>query len=69
MAAAMAAVGGMGIIHSNATPSEQADMIRSVKSRRVPILSSPVFKTPDSRIVNEFEGDDVPFVFVTQSGI
>jgi IMP dehydrogenase len=69
MSAAMAAVGGIGIIHSNATPSEQADMIRSVKSRRVPILSSPVFKTPDSRIVNEFEGDDVPFVFVTQSGI
>ncbi|KAJ6891772.1 hypothetical protein NC651_025078 [Populus alba x Populus x berolinensis] len=68
MAAAMAAVGGIGIVHSNATPSEQADMIRSVKSRRVPILSSPVFKTPDSRIVNEFEGDDVPFVFVTQSG-
>ncbi|KAJ6357390.1 hypothetical protein OIU78_005277 [Salix suchowensis] len=68
MAAAMAAVGGIGIIHSNVTPSEQADMIRSVKSRRVPILSSPVFKTPDSRIVNEFEGDDVPFVFVTQSG-
>uniref|UniRef100_A0A6N2NCJ6 Inosine-5'-monophosphate dehydrogenase n=2 Tax=Salix viminalis TaxID=40686 RepID=A0A6N2NCJ6_SALVM len=68
MAAAMAAVGGIGVIHSNVTPSEQADMIRSVKSRRVPILSSPVFKTPDSRIVNEFEGDDVPFVFVTQSG-
>ncbi|KAJ6720719.1 INOSINE-5-MONOPHOSPHATE DEHYDROGENASE RELATED [Salix viminalis] len=68
MAAAMAAVGGIGVIHSNVTPSEQADMIRSVKSRLVPILSSPVFKTPDSRIVNEFEGDDVPFVFVTQSG-
>ncbi|KAB5538578.1 hypothetical protein DKX38_016111 [Salix brachista] len=68
MAAAMAAVGGIGVIHSNVTPFEQADMIRSVKSRRVPILSSPVFKTPDSRIVNEFEGDDIPFVFVTQSG-
>ncbi|KAG5240080.1 inosine-5'-monophosphate dehydrogenase [Salix suchowensis] len=68
MASAMAALGGIGIIHSNVTPSEQADMIRSVKSRRVPILSSPVFKAPDSRIVDEFDSNDVPFVLVTQSG-
>ncbi|XP_011014409.1 PREDICTED: inosine-5'-monophosphate dehydrogenase 2-like [Populus euphratica] len=68
MASAMAALGGIGIIHSNVTPSEQADMIRSVKSRRVPILSSPVFKAPDSRIADEFDSHDVPFVLVTQSG-
>lgn len=68
MASAMAALGGIGIVHSNVTPSEQADMIRSVKSRRVPILSSPVFKAPDSRIADEFDSHDVPFVLVTQSG-
>lgn len=68
MASAMAALGGIGIVHSNVTSSEQADMIRSVKSRRVPILSSPVFKAPDSRIADEFDSHDVPFVLVTQSG-
>ncbi|XP_065853030.1 inosine-5'-monophosphate dehydrogenase 2-like [Euphorbia lathyris] len=68
MAAAMAALGGIGIIHSNMIPSEQADMVRSVKSRRVPILCNPVFKSPDSRILNQFEDDSVPCVLVTESG-
>ncbi|WCJ28647.1 Inosine-5'-monophosphate dehydrogenase [Euphorbia peplus] len=68
MAAAMAALGGIGIIHSNVVASEQADMVRSVKCRRVPILSNPVFESPDSRILNQFEDDSVPCVLVTQSG-
>ena len=69
MASAMAASGGIGIIHSNNTPLEQSRLIRSVKSRRVPILSNPVFKSPDSRIVSEFDDNNVPIVFVTESGI
>ncbi|EEF45969.1 inosine-5'-monophosphate dehydrogenase 2 [Ricinus communis] len=69
MATAMAALGGIGIIHSNLSPSHQADMVRSVKSRRVPILSNPVFMSPDSRILNHFEDDaTLPCVLVTESG-
>ncbi|KAM1350348.1 hypothetical protein ACFX2F_004309 [Malus domestica] len=41
MAISMAALGGIGIIHSNLTSSEQAHMVRSVKSRRVLLLSNP----------------------------
>ncbi|XP_018501452.2 inosine-5'-monophosphate dehydrogenase 2-like [Pyrus x bretschneideri] len=69
MAISMAALGGIGIIHSNLTSSEQAHMVRSVKSRRVPLLSNPVFKSPSDRI----QSDDVfdasnPYVLVTESG-
>ncbi|KAJ9183251.1 hypothetical protein P3X46_007135 [Hevea brasiliensis] len=68
MAAAMAALGGIGIIHSNMPPSHQADMVRSAKSRRVPILSNPAFKSPDSRILDQFDDDSLPCVLVTESG-
>ncbi|KAM1570960.1 hypothetical protein ACFX10_035901 [Malus domestica] len=69
MVISMAALGGIGIIHSNSTSSEQAHMVRSVKSRRVPLLSNPVFKSPSDRI----QSDDVfdassPYVLVTESG-
>ncbi|CAN6545644.1 unnamed protein product [Malus baccata var. baccata] len=69
MAISMAALGGIGIIHSNSTSSEQAHMVRSVKSRRVPLLSNPVFKSPSDRI----QSDDVfdaanPYVLITESG-
>ncbi|RXH86664.1 hypothetical protein DVH24_021937 [Malus domestica] len=69
MAISMAALGGIGIIHSNLTSSEQAHMVRSVKSRRVLLLSNPVFKSPSDRI----QSDDVfdasnPYVLVTESG-
>ncbi|CAN1263084.1 Inosine-5'-monophosphate dehydrogenase 1 [Linum perenne] len=53
MAASMAALGGIGIVHYNTTPSAQAAFVRSVKSRRVPLLSSPIVFSPDSRIVNK----------------
>ncbi|KAJ8761300.1 hypothetical protein K2173_001356 [Erythroxylum novogranatense] len=68
MASAMAAVGAIGIIHSNLTPSQQAQMVRSVKSRRVPVLSNPVVKSRDSRIFDEFDDGSVPCVLVTESG-
>ncbi|ONI11844.1 hypothetical protein PRUPE_4G129200 [Prunus persica] len=69
MAISMAALGGIGIIHSNTTPSEQAHMVKAVKSRRVPVLSNPVFKSPSDRI----QSDDVfdssnPYVLVTENG-
>ncbi|CAN0901881.1 Inosine-5'-monophosphate dehydrogenase 1 [Linum grandiflorum] len=68
MAASMAALGGIGIVHYNTTPSAQASFVRSVKSRRVPLLSSPIVFSPDSRIVNEFDDPTVPCVLVTESG-
>ncbi|KAK9937363.1 hypothetical protein M0R45_014158 [Rubus argutus] len=70
MAISMAALGGIGIIHSNATSSEQAAMVRSVKSRRVPLLSNPVFKSPNDRIQSDdvFDHGSNPYVLVTESG-
>lgn len=70
MAAAMAALGGIGIVHSNCTAADQARLVVSAKSRRVPIFSSSldVFKAPDGFIndANDFDGSN--YVFVTESG-
>ncbi|XP_050228480.1 inosine-5'-monophosphate dehydrogenase 2-like [Mercurialis annua] len=68
MASAMAALGGIGIIHCNLSPSLQAHLVTSAKSRRVPLLSTPVFSSPDSRITHHFEDHSLPCVLVTQSG-
>lgn len=70
MAAAMAALGGIGIVHSNCTAADQARLVVSAKSRRVPMFSSGsyVFKAPDGCIndANDFDGSN--YVFVTESG-
>lgn len=70
MAAAMAALGGIGIVHSNCTPSEQASLVASAKSRRVPIFSSnsAIFRTPDASIDDATEFGDYNNLFVTESG-
>ncbi|KAM5586878.1 inosine-5'-monophosphate dehydrogenase 2 [Rosa sericea] len=70
MALSMAALGGIGILHSNAASSDQAAMVRSVKARRVPLLSTPVFKSPGDRIHNDdvFDHGANPYVLVTESG-
>ncbi|KAF7835706.1 inosine-5'-monophosphate dehydrogenase [Senna tora] len=68
MAVAMAALGGIAFVHSNTTPSEQAAMVASAKSRRVPILSSPVFKAPSGRIESADDFGDSPYILVTESG-
>ncbi|KAL5813314.1 hypothetical protein ACOSQ3_028264 [Xanthoceras sorbifolium] len=67
MAAAMAALGGIGIVHSNCTASEQAEMVASAKSRRVPVFSSnsAIIKAPDG-CIDSF--DSLDYVFVTESG-
>ncbi|KAL4323955.1 hypothetical protein GQ457_11G018030 [Hibiscus cannabinus] len=64
MAAAMAALGGIAIVHSNCTPSQQASIIRAAKSLRLPIVPSVSFVSPT---------DDLPdsygrYVFITESG-
>uniref|UniRef100_A0A7N0TGU0 Inosine-5'-monophosphate dehydrogenase n=1 Tax=Kalanchoe fedtschenkoi TaxID=63787 RepID=A0A7N0TGU0_KALFE len=68
MAVAIAHLGGIGIIHSNATPSQQAAFVRSAKSRRVPFVSEPVFKSPDDVIGSLDEFGSAPCVLVTESG-
>lgn len=68
MASAMAALGGIAIIHPNTTPSRQAAFIRAAKSRRVPILSDPVFFSPSDVIDSEEDFAASPFILVTESG-
>jgi IMP dehydrogenase len=67
MAAAMASLGVLSIIHSNLSAADQASVVRSVKSRHVPILSAPTFRAP-SCIHSLDDFDSCPYVLVTQSG-
>ncbi|CAN0886883.1 hypothetical protein LINGRAHAP2_LOCUS15462 [Linum grandiflorum] len=46
----MAALGGIGIVHYNTTPSVEASFVRSLKSHCVPLMSSMIVFSPDSRI-------------------
>ncbi|KAL5729177.1 IMP dehydrogenase [Ranunculus cassubicifolius] len=69
MAVSMAALGGIGIVHNNNQAEEQAKLIRSAKSRRIPFISNPSFKSPSDSIdsADDFS-DDLSVVFVTESG-
>ncbi|KAL5726201.1 IMP dehydrogenase [Ranunculus cassubicifolius] len=70
MAVSMAALGGIGIVHNNNSSLEQASLIRTAKSRRIPFISNPsCFKSPSDSIdsADEFS-DDLSVVFVTKSG-
>ncbi|KAE9621508.1 hypothetical protein Lal_00032662 [Lupinus albus] len=68
MAAAMASLGGIAIIHSNTTAAVQASLVRAAKSRRVPILHDPVFLPPSAEIISIDDFADSPFILVTESG-
>lgn len=68
MAVAMAALGGISILHYNNLPSEQAALLRSAKSRRIPFVSDPVVKSPSDFISSSSAFDASPCVFVTASG-
>ncbi|CAI5474084.1 unnamed protein product [Closterium sp. Yama58-4] len=50
MAAAMAAVGGMGFIHYNNSVQEQADLIRQAKQWRVGVVNVPPTLPPASTV-------------------
>ena len=65
MAAAMAALGGIAIVHSNCTSSQQASIIRSAKSLRLPIAPSVAFASPEDSLSAASNGK---YVFVTNSG-
>ncbi|CAI9277610.1 unnamed protein product [Lactuca saligna] len=69
MAVSMAALGGIGIIHSNNTASEQSSLIRSAKSHRIPFASSDIpFLSPDDSISSGSVFDSSPCVFITTNG-
>ncbi|XP_021275703.1 inosine-5'-monophosphate dehydrogenase 2 [Herrania umbratica] len=65
MAAAMAALGGIAIVHSNCTSAQQASIIRSAKSLRLPITPSVAFASPDTLPAAAPHGR---YIFVTDSG-
>lgn len=68
MAVAMASIGGIGIVHSNNSPSHQAAHIRSAKSRRIPFVSDPIFMSPLDSITSIDEFAASPCILVTESG-
>ncbi|KAF2607160.1 hypothetical protein F2Q68_00046708 [Brassica cretica] len=68
MAAAMASLGGIGIVHYNSDIAAQASVIRQAKSLRHPIASDAGVKLPEYEITSLDAFGPSSFVFVTQTG-
>ncbi|KAG8365293.1 hypothetical protein BUALT_Bualt18G0089500 [Buddleja alternifolia] len=68
MAAAMASLGAIGIIHSNNNVSHQASLIRLAKSHKIPFNHDLIFKSPSDSILSGEEFSSAPCIFVTESG-
>ncbi|KAL6544648.1 hypothetical protein OROMI_023510 [Orobanche minor] len=68
MAAAMASLGAIGIIHSNTTASHQASLIRRAKSHKIPFNHDLVFKSPSDSVLSVEEFSSAPCIFVTENG-
>ncbi|KZV38670.1 inosine-5'-monophosphate dehydrogenase 2-like [Dorcoceras hygrometricum] len=68
MAAAMASLGAIGIIHSNNAASQQASLVRLAKSHKIPFNHDLVFKSPAESILSSEEFLSAPCIFVTESG-
>ncbi|XBI84499.1 hypothetical protein VPH35_092794 [Triticum aestivum] len=67
MAAAMASLGGVAVVHSNTEPRAQASIVRAAKSRRLPFVSSvPIFSPASAPTLNDFAGHD--YALVTEQG-
>lgn len=54
-AIALALEGGIGIIHKNMTPEEQAQEVRSVKKYESGVIREPITVTPDTSILEVLE--------------
>ena len=52
MAIAMAQAGGMGVIHRNLTPDQQAEEVRRVKRFESGIVYNPITLTPDQTLAD-----------------
>eukprot|EP00271_Cylindrocystis_brebissonii_P008445 TRINITY_DN22742_c0_g1_i1.p1 TRINITY_DN22742_c0_g1~~TRINITY_DN22742_c0_g1_i1.p1 ORF type:complete len:508 (+),score=102.55 TRINITY_DN22742_c0_g1_i1:96-1619(+) len=71
MAAAMAAVGGMGFIHYNNTPEEQAAQVAEAKRERVGFVSTALCLKPTNTVLDYLRltrGHDVTSVCITEEG-
>jgi hypothetical protein len=68
MAAAMASLGGLDIVHSNLSTVDQVSAVLSVKSHRIPILFAPTFCAFSDRIHLLDDFDSCPYVLIIQSG-
>ncbi|CAA0836563.1 Inosine-5-monophosphate dehydrogenase 1 [Striga hermonthica] len=68
MAAAMASLGAIGIIHSNTTASHQTSLVRRAKSHKIPFSHEIVYKSPSDTILSREDFADAPCLFVTEDG-
>ncbi len=55
LAIAMAQAGGMGVIHRNLTPEEQADQVRAVKKFESGMVVNPVTIHPEQTLADAFD--------------
>ncbi|MGQ4272758.1 IMP dehydrogenase [Terrihabitans sp. B22-R8] len=55
LAIAMAQAGGLGVLHRNMTPEEQADQVRAVKKFESGMVVNPVTIHPDQTLADAFE--------------
>ncbi|KAM3339524.1 inosine-5'-monophosphate dehydrogenase 2 [Capsicum galapagoense] len=68
MAVAMAALGGIGIVHYNNTIDQQVDVVRFAKAHQFPFVSELIFVSPSESIHCGDEFGKSQTIFVTETG-
>lgn len=59
LAIAMAQEGGLGIVHKNLTPSEQAEQVAKVKKFESGVIKDPISVSPDTLIRDVIESQNI----------